>query len=113
VGSNMWAIAPSRSKSGHAMLLGNPHQPWAALYWEAQVTVPGKLNFYGGTFVGSPVLTTGFNDHLGWTHTVNYPDLDDVYALDARTTRLKKVEVETGGKKRTYWDTDLGPVVHQ
>ena len=121
----MWAIAPSKSKSGKAMLLGNPHQPWAALYWEAQVTVPGKLNFYGGTFVGSPVLTTGFNEHLGWTHTVDYPDLDDIYTLkmdpakpdhylfDGQSRPLQKVEIEVGGEKRTYWDSHLGPVVHR
>ncbi len=132
-GSNMWAIAPSRSKSGHAMLLGNPHQPWAALYWEAQITVPGKINFFGGTFVGSPVLTTGFNEHLGWTHTVNYPDLDDIYVLnrdpehtdhyiyDGKSMPLSKSSIDVEVRQpdgtlktvtRTYEDTHLGPVVH-
>ncbi len=113
LGSNMWAIAPSRSKSGHAILLGNPHQSWAALYWEAHITVPGKINFYGSTFVGSPVLTSGFNERLGWSHTVNYPDLDDVYVLDAKAAKVRPVEVVAAGRKRTYWETDLGPVVHR
>ena len=80
-GSNMWALAGSRTTSGKTILMGNPHQAWAAIYWEGHVTVPGKINFYGATFVGRPVLTTGFNEHLGWSHTVNYPDLADVYAL--------------------------------
>ena len=32
VGSNMWAFAPSRSRSGRALLMGNPHQPWAPVF---------------------------------------------------------------------------------
>ncbi len=83
-GSNLWAFDGTRTKSGKAILMGNPHQPWStvATYYEAHLTVPGKLNFYGSTFIGRPVLTSGFNDALGWTHTVNYPDLEEIYALD-------------------------------
>src|SRR5690606_25503192 len=49
VGSNMWALAPSRSRSGRALLMGNPHQPWSpvATYYEAHLIVPGRMNFYG------------------------------------------------------------------
>jgi acyl-homoserine lactone acylase PvdQ len=54
LGSNMWALAGSRTTTGNAILLGNPHQPWAALYWEAHITVPGKINFFGGTCSWSP-----------------------------------------------------------
>ncbi|MCC8455991.1 penicillin acylase family protein, partial [Streptomyces rochei] len=35
-GSNAWAVAPSRSASGKAMLLANPHLPWA----------PSQLTYY-------------------------------------------------------------------
>lgn len=72
-GSNAWAVAPSRSASGHAMLLANPHLPWAPgqlTYMEAQLTAPG-LNLYGATQVGLPVLRFGFNNDLGFTNTVN------------------------------------------
>src|SRR5436190_12409484 len=31
-GSNAWAVAPSRSASGHALLLANPHLPWGDLF---------------------------------------------------------------------------------
>jgi acyl-homoserine-lactone acylase len=88
VGSNMWAFAPSRSQSGRALLMGNPHQPWAPVstYYEAHMTVPGKLNFYGSTFIGRPILTSGWNEHLGWSHTVNGPDLDEIYELDIDPT---------------------------
>ncbi|MDB5673079.1 MAG: 7-beta-(4-carbaxybutanamido)cephalosporanic acid acylase [Sphingomonas bacterium] len=72
-GSNAWAVAPSRSASGHAMLLANPHLPWAPsllTYYEAQVTGPG-FSIYGATQVGLPVLRFGFNNNLGFTNTVN------------------------------------------
>jgi acyl-homoserine-lactone acylase len=81
-GSNGWAIAPSRSESGNAMLLANPHLPWSDLYlwYEAQLVGP-EINAYGATLVGFPVLTIAFNDNLGWTHTVNTHDGWDAYEL--------------------------------
>ncbi|AFZ23798.1 penicilin amidase [Cylindrospermum stagnale PCC 7417] len=81
-GSNGWAIAPSRSSSGNAMLLANPHLPWSDLFlwYEAQITAPG-IDAYGATLVGVPVLAIAFNDNLGWTHTVNTHDGWDAYKL--------------------------------
>ena len=81
-GSNGWAIAPSHSQSGNAMLLANPHLPWSDLYlwYEAQLVAP-EINAYGATLVGIPVLTIAFNDNLGWTHTVNTHDGWDAYEL--------------------------------
>jgi acyl-homoserine-lactone acylase len=132
-GSNLWSIAGARTSSGKPILLGNPHQAWSVLYWEAHVTVPGKINFYGSTFVGRPMLTSGFNENLGWTHTVNNIDTEDIYALrldpkkpdhyvfENRSTPLEKrtasVEIKGPGgairtEKREYWYSHLGPVVH-
>jgi acyl-homoserine-lactone acylase len=84
-GSNSYAIAPSRSADGHALLLANPHLPWSDLYtfFEAQLQAPG-FNAYGVTIVGLPVLNIAFNDHLGWTHTVNPIDACDRYELTVR-----------------------------
>ena len=81
-GSNAWAIAPSRSASGHTLLLANPHLPWSDIFtWiEAQYVMPG-IDVSGGALVGSPVLQIAFNDHLGWTHTVNTQDTEDLYEL--------------------------------
>jgi len=81
-GSNAWAIAPSRSASGHTLLLANPHLPWSDIFtWiEAQYAMPG-MDVYGGALVGSPVLQIAFNDDLGWTHTVNTQDTEDLYEL--------------------------------
>lgn len=81
-GSNAWAIGPKRSASGKAMLLMNPHLPWSDffLFYEAQLTGP-DIDAYGVTLVGMPMLAIAFNDHLGWTHTVNVNDGADVYKL--------------------------------
>jgi acyl-homoserine-lactone acylase len=81
-GSNGWAIAPSHSTSGKAMLLANPHLPWSDLFlwYEAQLTAPG-IDAYGATLVGVPVLAIAFNNNLGWTHTVNTYDGWDGYEL--------------------------------
>ncbi len=72
-GSNAWAVAPSRSASGKAMLLANPHLPWAPsmlTYYEAHLNAPG-YSVYGATQVGLPVLRFAFNNDLGFTNTVN------------------------------------------
>jgi hypothetical protein len=45
------------------------------------VTVPGKINFFGSTLAGIPMLRAGFNEHLGWVTTNNAPDVMDVFAL--------------------------------
>ena len=72
-GSNGWALAPQRTEDGAAMLLANPHLPWAPsllTYYEAQITAPG-YSVYGATQVGLPVLRFAFNNNLGFTNTVN------------------------------------------
>ncbi len=81
-GSNGWAIGPSRSESGNAMLLANPHLPWSGFYtwFEAHLVAP-DLNAYGATLVGFPTLAIAFNDNLGWTHTVNTMDGADLYEI--------------------------------
>ena len=74
-GSNAWAIAPARSASGSALLLANPHLPWSGFFtwFEAQPAAPG-VNASGAALVGQDLLGIAFNEHLGWTHTVNTID---------------------------------------
>ncbi len=82
--SNAWAIGPSRSASGKAMLLTNPHLPWAGKLttYEAQIVVPSEgIDNYGATLVGLPILTFAFNNFLGWTHTSNPIDTCDLYRM--------------------------------
>ncbi len=101
-GSNAWAIAPSRSESGNAMLLMNPHLPWQDqyLFYEAHISVPG-YDAYGVSLVGMPTLVIAFNKDLGWTHTVNTYDgadmyeltlTDNGYSLDGNSVPFEKTE---------------------
>jgi acyl-homoserine-lactone acylase len=101
-GSNGWAIAPRRSASGHALLLANPHLPWSDLFtfYEAQISAPG-IDAYGATLVGFPVLAIAFNDHLGWTHTVNTLDGEDLYELS-----LAEGGYRWDGKTRPFESAD-------
>lgn len=133
-GSNAFALAGARTVSGKPILLGNPHLNWSSLYWEAQVTVPGVINFFGSTLVGIPVLRAGFNDHLGWVTTNNRPDLEDIYALkldpqkpdhylfDGKSRALGKIEVSVEVKgedgtlrreTRRYEESHLGPIIYR
>jgi acyl-homoserine-lactone acylase len=84
-GSNEWAIAPSRSASGHALLLSNSHLEWGDMhtYFEVQLTAPGVTS-YGAVWVGFPVLRQCFTDWLGWTQTTNDPNGGDLYRLTLR-----------------------------
>jgi acyl-homoserine-lactone acylase len=43
--------------------------------------VGNGLDVYGAALVGSPVINIGFNERLGWTHTVNTTDTEDYYEL--------------------------------
>ena len=81
-GSNGWAVGPSRSASGQALLLTNPHLYWTDynVLFEAHMVTP-DLNAYGSTMIGIPVLAFAFTETLGWTHTVNTYDGCDLYAL--------------------------------
>lgn len=81
-GSNTYAIAPSRSASGNAMLVQNPHLPWFGeyLFHEYQAVAPG-INTYGVTLVGFPGFGIAFNENLGWSHTDNTIDNADTYEL--------------------------------
>jgi acyl-homoserine-lactone acylase len=134
VGSNAWALAPSRTRSGRAILLRNPHLAWSAGYYEAHLTVPGVVDFYGDFRIGGPFLVIGgFNRHLGFATTNNAQDRDELYALQADPERpdhyrfdgqsiplrreLLSVTFRNGDalstETREQWETPLGPVVHR
>jgi len=134
VGSNAWAFAPERTTSGNAILLRNPHLSWTAGYYEAHLRVPGVLDFYGDFRLGGPFTTIGgFNHHLGFATTNNYPALDQVYALlrdpqdpdaylfDGASVplRTESVTVEfrdggkTGSETREFRFSPLGPVLFE
>jgi acyl-homoserine-lactone acylase len=83
-GSNAFAIAPEKSGDGVTRLVSNSHQPWrGGVAWYELVVESGEgWHFAGANFPGSPFPFLGHNRDLGWTNTVNRPDMVDVYKLE-------------------------------
>jgi penicillin amidase/acyl-homoserine-lactone acylase len=83
IGSQGIAIAPHRSSDGLTHLLVNSHQPLRGpvAWYEARLHSEEGWNMVGSTFPGAPLIVHGHNQHLGWSNTVNKPDLVDIYQL--------------------------------
>jgi len=81
-GSNQWAVSPSRSADGSAILLTDPHLTWEGLsvFYEARVH-GDKLNMNGYFLIGSPLMAFGHTEHVGWAPTTGGPDTADVYEM--------------------------------
>ncbi len=79
-GSNGMNLAPSRSTTGDALLLINPH---TSFYFrsEAKVESGEGLNAYGASTWGQFFIYQGFNRNTGWMHTTSGVDNVDEYAL--------------------------------
>lgn len=130
LGSNAYAVGPSRSASGNAMLVQNPHLPWFKefTFTEQHLNLPDN-NIYGATLVGFPGIAIGFNENLGWSHTNNTIDNADTYELEVKdgqymvdgeprdfekTSKTLQVKGEDGTLKpmeMDFYTTDFGPVV--
>ncbi len=84
VGSNTMAVAPGRTPDGKTHLAVNSHQPFEGpvAWYEARLKSEEGMDLTGGVFPGSPVILHGHNPDLGWAHTVNLPDLCDIYVLE-------------------------------
>jgi penicillin amidase len=79
--SNNWAVSPSRSATGHALLAGDPHLDLTlpSIWYEAHLVVPGALDVYGVTIPGAPPVVIGFNRDVAWTFTNTAADVMDLY----------------------------------
>jgi len=73
IGSNAVALGKQFTDNGSGMLLANPHFPWFGpeRFYQAQMTIPGKLNVTGGSLFGVPAVLIGHTDHMAWSHTVS------------------------------------------
>lgn len=78
-GSNGFAIAPSITKAGRALLLINPH---TSFYFrsELQMTSDEGLDAYGAVTWGQFFIYQGFNARAGWMHTSTSADNVDEFA---------------------------------
>jgi penicillin amidase len=79
--SNNWAVSPSRSATGYALLAGDPHLDLTlpSIWYEAHLVVPGALDIYGVTIPGLPPVVIGFNHDVAWTFTNTGADVMDLY----------------------------------
>ncbi len=95
-GSNGFAFSRSKSKDGVTTMVSNTHQPLeGTLSWyEVHVNSEEGWNFLGATFTIGATPFIGTNQHLGWTHTVNYPDFSDIYKLEMHPSEKNKYKFD-------------------
>ena len=86
-GSNNWAVAGSKTKSGRPILSSDPHLGLnlPSLWYEMQITTPTHST-YGASFPGSPAVIIGFNDSLAWGVTNAGRDVFDYYEIKFKDT---------------------------
>ena len=77
-GSNGFAVGPSKTASGNAILYINPH---VTFYFRPEVHVNSEegLNAYGAVTWGQFFVYQGFNENCGWMHTSSNVDVSDMY----------------------------------
>lgn len=103
MGSNEWAVAPSRSADHVPILLSDPHLTWEglAVLYEARVHA-AELQMNGFFLIGSPILGIGHNQHVGWALTTGGPDTADVYELKVRMKSQLQLEYEYDGEWKPF-----------
>ncbi len=129
IGSNAVSLGSEATDTGKGMLFGNPHFPWrgSERFFQAQMTIPGKMNVSGASLLGSPVVLIGHTRGVAWSHTVSTarrfaffretldPSDPTRYMVDGKSTPMTqtKVTVDLGnGQKetRTLYSTKHGPI---
>ncbi len=82
VGSNNWAVAGSKTKSGRPILCNDPHLPLSlpSIWYEVQIATP-EYNAYGVSLPGLPGMAIGFNENIAWGVTNGGIDVLDWYTI--------------------------------
>ena len=114
-GSNAFAVNPEKS-GGPTTLISNSHQPLrgGVAWYEMVVQSEEGWHFAGANFPGSPFPFLGHNPHLGWTNTVNRPDMIEVYKLQVNDegTQYRYGDEWRDLERRTVTlSVRLGPIV--
>ncbi|MGI8636310.1 MAG: penicillin acylase family protein, partial [Segetibacter sp.] len=90
-GSNNWAVAGNKTKSGAPILCNDPHLGLTlpSLWYEMQISTP-TFNSYGVSFPGAPSIIIGFNDSCAWGVTNASRDVKDYYEIHFRDSSMKE-----------------------
>jgi penicillin G amidase len=104
-GSNNWAVAGSKTKSGRPILCNDPHLGLnlPSIWYEMQITVPG-FSAYGATFPGSPTVIIGFNDNCAWGFTNAGRDVRDYYEVTFKDKSMKEYLYNGSWQKTSFRD---------
>jgi penicillin amidase len=85
--SNAWAVAPSKTVRGSALLAGDPHldvHRLPPLWYESVLEEAGRRFCIAATVPGLPAPILGRTDDLAWTLTYSYMDSIDTWIEDCR-----------------------------
>ncbi len=78
--SNAWAVAPTRTESGKAILANDPHLPLSApSIWMLARLELSNGGVIGGTLPGVPLVVVGRTSRVAWGLTYSYVDNQDLY----------------------------------
>jgi acyl-homoserine-lactone acylase len=104
-GSNGFAVGPSKTASGNAILYINPH---VTFYFRPEVQVSSKegLNAYGAVTWGQFFVYQGFNEHCGWMHTSSNVDVADMYE-EKSVTKNGKLFYEYEGQLKSVTEKTI------
>ncbi len=90
-GSNAWAVAGSRTKSGRPLLASDPHLPLAmpSIWLPMRFEIAGR-RVEGVTIPGLPGVIIGKNESVAWGMTNLYADVQDLYRETIRDGRADR-----------------------
>jgi len=96
-GSNNWAIAPSKSATGRAILAGDPHraQTTPALRYIAHISAPG-LNVIGAGEPALPGIAMGHNGTSAFGLTIFNTDQEDLYVYELNPANARQYRYKGG-----------------
>jgi penicillin G amidase len=82
-GSNAWAISPSRTAAGRAILANDPHRAYStpSLRYILHLNAPG-LDVIGAGEPALPGISIGHNEHIAFGLTVFSMDQEDMYVYE-------------------------------
>jgi acyl-homoserine-lactone acylase len=134
-GSNAIALGAAATRAGGGINVANPHLGWDGdmRWWQAQLTVPGRLDVSGAALIGMPLVVMGHTASVSWSittteqsHHFTVFELELVdgeptsYWVDGSVEPMQRRDVRVEVRRpdgsldtvtRALWWTRYGPVV--